>query len=51
MQARMKNPAMILPDAMQALQTLQSATEKGGVPSKTLSRLHLRTSQINGCNA
>jgi len=49
MQARMKNPAMILPDAMQAIQALQSATEKGGVPSTTLGLVHLRASQINGC--
>ena len=32
MQARMKNPAMILPDAMQALQALGKAAKKGGVP-------------------
>jgi AhpD family alkylhydroperoxidase len=51
MQARMKNPAMILPDAMQAIQALQSATEKGGVPSTTLGLVHLRASQINGCSA
>jgi hypothetical protein len=36
MQARMKNPAMILPDAMQAIQALQPATQKGGVPAATL---------------
>ena len=48
MQARMSNPAMILPGAMQAL---QSATEKGGVPSRTLGLVHLRVSQINGCSA
>jgi hypothetical protein len=46
MQARMKNPAMILPDAMQAIQALRSATEKGGVPSTTLGLIHLRASQI-----
>ena len=51
MQARMKNPAMILPDAMQAILALQSATEKGGVPSATLGLVHLRASQINGCSA
>ena len=45
----MKNPAMILPDAMQAIKALQSATEKGGVPSTTLGLVHLRASQINGC--
>src|SRR5919197_960611 len=50
MQARMKNPAMILPDAMQALQALQAATEKGGVPAATLGLVHLRASQINGCS-
>jgi len=30
-QARMKNPAMILPDATQAIQALQAATQKSGV--------------------
>ena len=50
MHARMKNPAMILPDAMQAIQALLAATEKGGVPAATLGLVHLRTSQINGCS-
>ena len=49
MHARMKNPAMILPDAMPAIQALMAATEKGGVPPATLSLVHLRASQINGC--
>src|SRR4051794_30351989 len=51
MQARMKNPAMILPDAMQAIMALNTATEKGGVPAMTLGLVHLRASQINGCSA
>jgi AhpD family alkylhydroperoxidase len=51
MQARMKNPAMILPDAMQALMDLQAATEKGGVSPELLGLVHLRASQINGCDA
>ena len=51
MQARMKNPAAVLPGAMQAIQALQSATEKGGVPPATLGLVHLRASQINGCSA
>jgi AhpD family alkylhydroperoxidase len=51
MQARMKNPAMILPGAMQAIQALNAATEKGGVPAATLALAHLRASQINGCSA
>src|SRR5258708_23279726 len=48
MQARMKNPAMILPGAMQAL---KAATQKGGVTATTLGLVHLRASQINGCSA
>jgi AhpD family alkylhydroperoxidase len=46
----MKNPAMILPDAMQAIQALQAATEQGGVPAATLGLVHLCASQINGCS-
>jgi len=49
MQARMSNPAMILPDAMEGIQSLLKATYKGGVPRKTLELVHLRASQINGC--
>jgi AhpD family alkylhydroperoxidase len=45
----MGNPALILPDAMQALQALNAATEKSGVPARTLGLVHLRASQINGC--
>jgi AhpD family alkylhydroperoxidase len=51
MPARMKHPAMILPDAMQAIQALQAATQKGGLPATTLGLVHLRASQINGCSA
>ena len=50
MQARMKNPAMIIPDAMQALLALAKSAEQSGVPSKTLGLVHLRVSQINGCS-
>ena len=50
MQARMSNPAMILPDAMNAIQALLKATRKGSVPSATLELVHLRASQINGCS-
>jgi AhpD family alkylhydroperoxidase len=46
----MKNPAMIVPDAMQALMALNTATEKGGVPSTTIGLIQLRASQINGCS-
>jgi alkylhydroperoxidase family enzyme len=50
MQARMKNPAMVIPGAMQALQALAKAAEQSGVPPQTLGLVHLRASQINGCS-
>ena len=51
MQPRMKNPAMVLPGAMEALQGLFKATSRGGVPQQTLELVHLRASQLNGCSA
>jgi AhpD family alkylhydroperoxidase len=51
MQARMKNPAEIIPEAMQAIQALNQATYQGGVPGTTLALMHLRASQINGCSS
>ncbi|GHO43815.1 carboxymuconolactone decarboxylase family protein [Ktedonospora formicarum] len=51
MQPRMKNPAMLLPDAMSSILSLLKATQKGGVPQITLELVHLRASQINGCSA
>jgi alkylhydroperoxidase family enzyme len=50
MQARMKNPVMVLPGAMESLQALAKSAEKGGVPKRTLELVHLRVSQINGCS-
>jgi AhpD family alkylhydroperoxidase len=50
MQARMKNPAMVLPDVMQALLVLGTSAKKGGVPLRTLNLVYLRASQINGCS-
>jgi AhpD family alkylhydroperoxidase len=49
MEARMNNPAMILPDAMQAIMALNKSIEEGGVPVQTRHLVHLRASQINGC--
>jgi AhpD family alkylhydroperoxidase len=45
----MKNPAFVIPAAMQALQTLGAAVHEQGVPQRTLELVHLRASQINGC--
>jgi AhpD family alkylhydroperoxidase len=50
MQARMSNPVMIVPDALQAMLALAKCTGKGGVPTRTLDLVYLRASQINGCS-
>ncbi|HEX3667256.1 MAG TPA: carboxymuconolactone decarboxylase family protein [Rhizomicrobium sp.] len=47
MHARMKNPVMLFPEAMQALLTL--GAERGGLAAGTTNLVHLRASQINGC--
>ncbi len=51
MQARIKNPAMIIPEAMQAIQALVGSFHDKGVPEETLALVHLRASQINGCSS
>ena len=51
MQARMSNPAMIIPEAMSAIQALIKSTKNESVPETTLELVHLRVSQINGCSA
>jgi AhpD family alkylhydroperoxidase len=50
MEARMKNPALIHHDAMQALLALGATVERAGVPRRLAELLHLRVSQINGCS-
>jgi AhpD family alkylhydroperoxidase len=49
MQARMKNPALVVPGAMQALLGLGASIKKDVVPARTQTLVHLRASQINGC--
>jgi AhpD family alkylhydroperoxidase len=49
-EARMKHPIMMLPDAYQAMLTIHKAASAGGVPEVTLYLVHLRASQINGCS-
>jgi len=51
MQARMRNPAMLVPDAMPAIQGLAKVLGNVDVPAKTLHLVHMRASQINGCAA
>ncbi len=50
MKARMNNPAMIVPGAMQSLQTFSKLGKEGTVPASTIDLIHLRVSQINGCS-
>ncbi|WP_455354274.1 carboxymuconolactone decarboxylase family protein [Streptomyces sp. SYSU K217416] len=50
MQARMKNPAAVIPDAMPGILGVLKAARQGGVPEETLELVHLRVSQINGCS-
>ena len=49
MQARMKNPATVLPEALPPIQALYGAIGKGGLPPAVPHLVHLRASQINGC--
>lgn len=50
MQARIKNPAALVPGAMQAIQALITSAQKAGTAPKVLQLVHLRASQINGCS-
>ncbi|MEV4262210.1 carboxymuconolactone decarboxylase family protein [Kribbella sp. NPDC049584] len=50
MQARMTNPAEILPDATKGIQNIYKAIGQSGTDGKILELVHLRASQINGCS-
>jgi len=50
MQARMKNPAIVL-GAFEPAQALYQAAYTSGLDQATLELVHLRVSQINGCSA
>lgn len=47
MKARMKNPAMVFPDVLQAMLAADKATSDIDYVTRKL--VHLRASQINGC--
>ena len=49
MSARMKHPALVLPEATKAIQELVKVLQSAGVPEETMGLVHLRASQINGC--
>jgi AhpD family alkylhydroperoxidase len=50
MQARIKNPALSVPGALDALQQLGASATTAGIPDTTLYLVHLRASQINSCS-
>lgn len=50
MQPRIKNPALTVPEALEAFQKLGAAVEQTGVPAATLQLIEVRASQINGCS-
>ncbi|MFI6014865.1 carboxymuconolactone decarboxylase family protein [Streptomyces sp. NPDC051243] len=51
MQARMTNPAYVLPGAMKGIGTLLQAIGESGLPQELVEIVGLRASQINGCSA
>lgn len=50
MQSRMKNPALVVPGAVQGSMALNAAVRKSGVSATVLALVHMRASQINGCS-
>jgi AhpD family alkylhydroperoxidase len=50
MKPRMKNPVLVLPDALSSILGLVKAIEAGGLSKRTLDLVNLRASQINGCS-
>jgi AhpD family alkylhydroperoxidase len=50
MNARIENPALTVPGAMNALQQLAGAPKHAGLPETTVMLVDLRASQINGCS-
>ncbi|MFD9904470.1 carboxymuconolactone decarboxylase family protein [Streptomyces sp. NPDC059063] len=51
MQARMKNPAFVLPDGMKGIGSIMKAIAESGLPQELQEIVGLRASQINGCSA
>jgi AhpD family alkylhydroperoxidase len=50
MEARMKNPVVLLPGALKPIQEAAAQARTAGVPELTLELVHMRASQINGCS-
>jgi alkylhydroperoxidase family enzyme len=50
LQARMNNPVMVVPGALQPLLELANSTGEVGLSPRTADLVHLRAAQINGCS-
>jgi len=50
MQARINNPALSVPGALDGLRDFGMTARTGEVPEETLALIELRVSQINGCS-
>jgi AhpD family alkylhydroperoxidase len=50
MTPRMTNPALLLPEALEAALALSASTAKGDLPPRLTELVMLRASQINGCS-
>jgi AhpD family alkylhydroperoxidase len=46
----MKNPALVLPETLQALLTVSNSIKDQGLSENIMDLVHLRISQINGCS-
>jgi AhpD family alkylhydroperoxidase len=51
LEARMANPAALLPGVGEAIGGLAAAAHAGGLPDGLLELVHLRVSLINGCSS
>jgi AhpD family alkylhydroperoxidase len=49
-QARIKNPALLIPGVLETFQQLAASATKAGIPETTLYMMQMRASQINGCS-
>jgi AhpD family alkylhydroperoxidase len=50
MQPRIENPAMAVPGALKAMDSLRASVRNAGIPETIHYLMHLRVSQINGCS-
>jgi AhpD family alkylhydroperoxidase len=50
MQARMKNPILLIPDALKGVLAADESTANDDLPHVTRKLVHLRASQINACS-